>query len=450
MTTARESEAESESPDGPPASGRDMTTSLGLPYTWFVPAAAVVMVIAYLVTPSAGMTAGFAITMAAGGLLMIVGNAIPGLNRIGGGVILAILAPAVLYAYGLMPEHTATAISDFYSLSSFGEFVVAALIVGSILGMNRSLLIRAGSRIIVPILATLLLCFSLFALIGWVTGYGVGTMLFFVVGPVLGGGVAAGAIPISELIAQNSGGDSADYLSQLVPAVVVANVVCIAVAAMLAWFGRKRPDFFRNFNGRGQLAVTDKALPVPIARKVAPADAVHSTVVGLFAAGALFMVADLIASVVPSVHTYVFLILLCAVLKVFVPLPESIVQAADLWYRLVAAAFIPAILVSVSIVAIDFQEVITLVHDPIYMISTVAVVLVAALAAGITGWLIKLNFIESSISGGLGLADFGSSGDLAVLGAANRLELLPFLSISSRIGGGLVVLILSLLGPFVL
>lgn len=428
----------------------DMNATLGLPLKWFIPSALVVTALAFAVTPAPGMTSGFAITMAIGGLLMVVGNAIPGLNKIGGGVILAILAPAVLHTYGLMPEGAAKAIENFYDLSEFGEFIVAALIVGSILGMNRDVLIKAGSRIILPIIATIAICFSLFGVIGWLTGYGAGKMLFFVVGPVLGGGVAAGAIPISELIASNSGGEAEQYLSQLVPAVVVANTVCIIVAGLLAWMGRRRTNLFRNFNGDGDLARSKTRLLKADSRKVAPVEAVNSTITGFFTAGVLFMVSHAISGFIPTIHSYVILIILCAVAKVFLPIPDRIVDAADLWYRMVANAFIPAVLVAVSIVAIDFHLVISLLADPIYMISTVAVVFVATLAAGFIGWLVNLYFIESAISGGLGLADFGSSGDLAVLGASNRLELLPFLSISSRIGGGLVVLALSLLGPILL
>ncbi|MGV9801248.1 2-hydroxycarboxylate transporter family protein [Mycobacterium sp. NPDC003449] len=448
MTYAREGRADAEQAGG--GRKQEMNAALGLPLKWFIPAALAVIALTYLATPAPGMTSGFAITMAIGGLLMLIGNAIPGFNKIGGGVILAILVPAVLHTYDLLPDQAAAAISDFYKLSEFGEFVVAALIVGSILGMNRSLLIKAGSRVILPIVATIAICFSLFGVIGYLTGYGAGKMLFFVVGPVLGGGVAAGAIPISELIATNSGGSSEQYLSQLVPAVVVANTVCIVVAGLLAWMGRRRSQLFRNFNGDGELASTKTRLDKPEQPKVAPVDAVNSTIIGFFTAGVLFVVSNALAGLLPSIHAYVVLIILCTVAKIFLPIPDVIVNAADLWYRMVANAFIPAILVSVSIVAIDFRQIITLLGDPVYMISTVAVVIVAALAAGFIGWLVNLYFIESAISGGLGLADFGSSGDLAVLGASNRLELLPFLSISSRIGGGLVVLVLSLLGPLLL
>lgn len=448
MTHARESQAGTEK--ARPERKPEMNATLGLPLAWFIPAALAVVVLAFVFTPAPGMTSGFAITMAIGGLLMVLGNAIPGFSKIGGGVILAILVPAILHTYDVMPDGAATAIEEFYDLSEFGEFIVAALIVGSILGMNRSVLIKAGSRIILPIIATIAICFSLFGFIGYITGYGAGKMLFFVVGPVLGGGVAAGAIPISELIATNSGGAAEDYLTQLVPAVVVANTVCIVIAGLLAWMGRRRTNLFRNFNGSGELASSKTDLSSPESPKIAPVQAVNATITGFFTAGVLFMAANAIAGFVPSIHSYVFLIIGCALAKIFLPIPDFIVDAADLWYRMVANAFIPAVLVAVSIVAIDFRSVISLLGDPIYMLSTVAVVIVAALAAGFIGWLVKLYFIESAISGGLGLADFGSSGDLAVLGAANRLELLPFLSISSRIGGGLVVLALSLLGPVLL
>lgn len=447
MTASRKAHVPAEKAAG---LGTNRTETLGLPLRWFLPIAAAVIALTFWVAPPQGMMSGFTITMAIGGVLMLLGNTIPGLNRIGGGVILAILVPAVLLRYELIPEHVATVVGDFYSLSAFGEFIVAALIVGSILGMDRSLLLTAGSRIILPIIGTIIICFAIFGLIGQLTGYGVDRMVFYVVGPVLGGGIAAGAIPISGLIADNTNQTAEAALTQLVPAVVVANLVCIGAAGLLAWVGRRRPNLFRNFNGEGNLAnIKTGFAKIPVGRKVDPTDAVRSTAIGLFLAGALLMLANTVSALLPAVHSYVFLILICALWKIFLPLPDFLVQSVDTWYRLVANAFIPAVIVAVSFVAIDVDQVITLLNDPTYMISTIAVVIVALLAAGFIGWLVRLNFIESSISAGLGLADIGSSGDLAVLSAANRIELLPFLSISSRIGGGLVVLTLSALAPFV-
>lgn len=111
---------------------------------------------------------------------------------------------------------------------------------------------------------------------------------------------------------------------------------------------------------------------------------------------------------------------------------------------------IPAILVSLSIVAINIDEVLDRLSDPGYMSLTLLTVVLACAVAGFIGWLVRLYVIESAVAAGLGLADFGSSGDLAVLQASQRLNLLPFLSISSRIGGGIVLLTLSALAPMLL
>ena len=59
-------------------------------------------------------------------------------------------------------------------------------------------------------------------------------------------------------------------------------------------------------------------------------------------------------------------------------------------------------------------------------------------------------FIEGAIMCGLGLADMGGTGDVAVLSAAKRMELLPFLTICSRIGGAINMAWLTFLASMVL
>ncbi|NUL43878.1 2-hydroxycarboxylate transporter family protein [Cellulosimicrobium funkei] len=423
---------------------------LGLPVPVFIVLSMVVLALAALSPASTGMTAAFAVTMCLGGILMWAGSKIPVFNFVGGGVIFCILVPAIAQYFGIFPENLESLIDSFYSVSGFGEFVVAALITGSILGMPKKLLIKAGTRIIVPIIAVLAVCFSVIGLLGHLTGMGAGYAIFYIAGPVLGGGVAAGAIPISEIIAGQAGGTAAEHLTLLVPAVAVANIFCIIAAGGMNFSGKRLGDRFPGFNGNGLLA---RGVKIPTGgqeRRMVTERAVKAAVTGFVLAGVLFVVSNWISSLVPALHAYVFLILICAVLKIFVPLPSYIEESADLWYVFVANAMIPAILVSLSVVAIEIDEVLALLGNPGYMALTLIAVLLAIITAGFVGWLLRLYVIESAIAAGLGLADFGSSGDLAVLQASQRLNLLPFLSISSRIGGGIGLLTLSALAPLLL
>ncbi len=103
----------------------------------------------------------------------------------------------------------------------------------------------------------------------------------------------------------------------------------------------------------------------------------------------------------------------------------------------------------ISITFFEFEEMGAALSDWRYLALVVLGVATAVVVSGVLGWLVKMYYVETSIAVGLGMTDMGGTGDVAVVSAANRLELMPFLQVSSRIGGALVLLLVSLLVPVV-
>ena len=69
----------------------------------------------------------------------------------------------------------------------------------------------------------------------------------------------------------------------------------------------------------------------------------------------------------------------------------------------------------------------------------------AFFGAAFIGKFVGFYPLEAGITAGLCMSNMGGTGDVAVLSAAHRMELMPFAQISSRLGGAIILLIGSLL-----
>ena len=81
--------------------------------------------------------------------------------------------------------------------------------------------------------------------------------------------------------------------------------------------------------------------------------------------------------------------------------------------------------------------------SPANIFLALVIVIGAILGAALVGKLVGFYPIDSAVTAGLCMANRGGSGDIAVLGAANRLELISYAQLSSRVGGGIVLIIAS-------
>lgn len=225
----------------------------GFPPLYFGIFLAVVLVAGYTGNLVDSMLTGFAVTMTLGGLFMWIGNLVPYVRDFGLPTVLCTFAPATIAFFGLFPENLVTVTQSFLAGYGFLDFFVIAIIVGSVLGMPRALLISAGPRFVVPLVGCLVATFLIVGAVGAAVGFGFLEAILFIAAPIMAGGLGVGAVPMSEMYAQQLGGSSADFMGQLMSAVVVANIFCIVIAGIYNGLGRSKKQLFVGFNGHGQL-----------------------------------------------------------------------------------------------------------------------------------------------------------------------------------------------------
>jgi len=383
-------------------------------------------------TLPSGMIGALLVMMLLGELLGFAGDRLPIIKTyLGGGAILALFGAAAMVYFGWLPKAVADDVASFMKGGGFLDFYIAALITGSILGMDAKVLVKVGSRYALP-----LLCSVLFAMaVGALLGFSPQDAVVVIAMPIMGGGMGAGAVPMSQIYEQLLGQPASYYISILVPALALGNVFAIIIAGLLNGLGNRYPSLTGNGQMMPGVDVSDKEGPITL----------PALGIGLVAALSFFIAGQILGKFVP-LHPYALMIVLVALLKISNLVPESINDAASQWFRFVARNWTFALLFGIGVAFTDLGQVIDAISLT-YVLIVFAVVAGAAFGAGLVGKLVGFYPIESAITAGLCMANMGGTGDVAVLSAARRMSLMPFAQISSRLGGALILLISSVVVP---
>ncbi|WP_251977121.1 2-hydroxycarboxylate transporter family protein [Salinicola avicenniae] len=419
------------------ASGNWLSTRIfGIPLPLFAIATGVLILSMVTDTLPTGMIGALLVMMLLGELLGFVGDRLPIVKTyLGGGAILAIFGAATLVYIQWLPSGVVDNVTQFMKGGGFLNFYIAALITGSILGMDSKVLVKVGSRYALPLICAVLFA-ALFAVaVGWLMGFSPQDAVIVITLPIMGGGMGAGAVPMSQIYEQLLGQPASYYISILVPALALGNVFAIIIAGLLNGLANRMP----SLTGNGQM------MPgVEIEERESKPD-LSKLGIGVIAALTFFVSGEILGSVIP-LHPYALMIILVAVLKVANVVPESVNDAAAQWFQFVAKNWTFALLFGIGIAYTDLGQVIDAISIT-YVMIVFAVVAGAAFGAGLVGKLVGFYPIESAITAGLCMANMGGTGDVAVLSAARRMQLMPFAQISSRLGGALILLISSIAVP---
>ena len=417
----------------------------GVPWSFFIIFTAVVVGATFAGKLPGGMIGAFPLMIIMGVIFNLIGEKTPIINTfLGGGAIVVIFGSAAVATYQLMPAKSLETMTTFMKGGGFLDFYIASLITGSIMGMNRRLLIKAALRYLPVILGGVILALGLGALVGALTGYGARQAVFFVSIPIMGGGMGAGAVPLAKIFGESLGTDPASMLSVMVPAVALGNALAIVCGGLLNRLGQVK----RSLSGDGQLMVVDdgKAKGEMELEKEFKGQSDSLDLVqmgsGLLIATTFFSLGCLINMLVPAVHSYAWMILSVAVVKALGLFNQKLEICCHQWFQFVMKNLTGVLLVGIGVAYTNLNEV-AAAFTPQYLLLVTVTVVGAIIGASVIGRLVGFFAIESAITGGLCMANMGGTGDVAVLSAAKRMELMPFAQISSRIGGAFMLILSS-------
>ncbi|MDY3868390.1 MAG: 2-hydroxycarboxylate transporter family protein [Pyramidobacter sp.] len=416
----------------------------GMPWQIFAIFSIVVILATFMGKLPKGMIGAFPLMIVIGAVFNEIGNRTPIVNTyLGGGAIAIIFGTAALCYFKVLPAASVKTMTNFMKGEGFLDFYIAALICGSILGMNRDLLIRAAIRYLPAIIGGVIVALGLAGLVGHLTGYGAQKAILYIAVPIMGGGMGAGAVPLSKIFGETLAQKPEDIINIMIPAVALGNAMAIVAGGLLSRLGKKIPVL----SGEGNLLITAADDAVPTDEEfMKKRDSISLPImgIGLLLATAFFAWGRIVAFFIPKIHSYAWMIISVAVVKALGLLPQYYEICCYQWFQFVMKNLTGVLLVGIGAAYTNLGQIISAFSGQ-YLLLVGVTVLGAIVGSAAIGRIVGFYPIESAITAGLCMANMGGTGDVAVLSAANRMELMPFAQISSRIGGAFMLILASIL-----
>mgnify|MGYP001035099803 CR=1 FL=1 len=384
------------------------------------------------------MIGGFAVLMLAGLLLGEIGGRLPVLKHIGGAAILCLFVPSALIGFKLMDPEMMKAITTTMKTANLQYLYIACLVAGSILGMRHQVLVQGFMRMFLPLLAGTLAAIVAGVSVGLLFGYSPRHTFFFIVVPIVGGGIGEGILPLSIGYSEILGRPQAELIAMLVPAALLGNVVAILSSGVLRWIGDKKP----HLNGNGFLVKSGgDAELLRVDHTNVPLD-LHLMGAGLLISCAFFILGAVLAEPT-GIPGPILMIVSAALLKVLKLIPEKLELGAYQMYRFVSANLTFAILVGLGALFVSWKDLVAAFTPGYFAVCAATVMALVASGFFVGKWLnmypVEAGIVTACHSG------LGGTGDVAILSASNRMGLMPFAQISTRIGGAAMIVCATIL-----
>lgn len=361
-----------------------------------------------------------------------LGKHIPIVRDIGAAAIFATFIPSCLAFYHLLPEMVVKDVTEFTKSTNFLYLFIASIIVGSILSMDRTVLIKGFIKIFVPLAAGSVVAGMVGTAVGTALGLGAYHTFFFIVVPIMGGGVGEGAIPLSVGYAGILHQEQGDLFAQILPSVMLASLTAILFSGTLNYVGKKYP----KLTGEGRLQPDELSDMDPSKEEITGhVDVSHIAAAGITAVS-LYLV-GMMCQRLFGLPAPVVMLFVAVLIKLTRAVSPQIQDGAFVVYKFFATAVTYPLLFAIGVSITPWDKLTAAFNLP-NLITIVATVSALMATGFFVGRRLNMYPIETAIVNACHSGQ-GGTGDVAILTAANRMQLMPFAQIATRIGGAITV-----------
>ena len=374
-----------------------------------------------------------------------IGKRLPIVGKMGAAAICATFIPSALVYYGFLPTPVVQATTKFYKDTHILYLYICCIIVGSIMNMDKRTLIQGFLKIFGPMVCG--------EIVGMLVGVGVGYLLgltpfetfFFLVLPIMAGGVGEGAIPLSIGYASILGMEQGEALGRVLPIVMLGGLTGIICGGVLNRLGKVYP----HLTGNGRLlpaSEDDELMDDKKEAKAEPIIDVTTFASGVLLAAILYMI-GMIGHKLTGIPAPVGMLFAAVFVKLVSGVSPKVLSGSQVVYKFFQTSVTYPILFAVGVAITPWDKIVAA-----FTITNLIVIVCTVVSLVTTGFFVakKLGMypIDAAVISCCQSGQ-GGTGDVAILTAAERMELMPFAQIATRIGGAINVSVsLLILGNF--
>jgi Na+/citrate or Na+/malate symporter len=247
----------------------------------------------------------------------------------------------------------------------------------------------------------------------------------------MAGGVGEGAIPLSIGYSTLGGGEQGVIFARILPAVMMGSLTAIVLAGILNMIGRRKP----SWSGDGALTIGEHSMPDERAATTSVLD--PSMIAASMTLITLLYLLGVLAQQILGWPAPVVMLGLTVLAKLARAFPTELEQGAFRIFGFFRTAVTYPLLFAIGVAMTPWEELMAAlrIENVITIFVTVATMIGSA-------FLVARKFglypIEAAVVAACHSGQ-GGTGDVAILTAANRLRLMPFAQIATRIGGAITV-----------